>query len=225
MILSIHQPNFLPWIGYFAKVNQSDIFILLDNIQYPRGKSVANRSSIKTPNGTLEIVVPISKVAASNGILNFNEISHNNPNWNVKLFKSITQAYSKAPFFNKYWENIKEILSINSFSEMNISFINFVLKELELKAKVYKLSDIPNLSNDRNQRIIDLCKHFNANVYLSGSGGKNYNDEDLFKRNEIELLYTNYISKSYPQLWDAFTPNLSVIDLLFNCGEDSRFFL
>lgn len=227
MILSIHQPNFLPWIGYFSKVNQSDIFILLDNIQYPRGKSVANRASIKTPNGPLELVVPIPKsnFSTSNGIFNYNDIFFTNANWNAKMIKSITQAYSKAPFFYHYWDRIKEMVCLSSFSEMNVSFIKFIICELELKTKVYRLSEIPNISDERNQRIIDLCNHFRANVYLSGSGGKNYNDENLFKRNDISIKYSDYIPKSYPQPWGTFTPNLSVIDLLFNCGKDGRLFL
>ena len=222
MIISIHQPNFLPWIGYFYKIAKSDVFVILDSVQYPRGKSVANRSQIKTSQGILEIAVPISKKSNIEGLVSYNEVNFGETNWQKKILRSIQQAYAKSPFFNNYFKKLEEILFIDSFSQMNIEFIKFIVQELSINSQIAVLSKIENLSIDKNQRIIDLCKIFHSNCYLSGEGGKNYNDESLFKQNSIDLIYTDYKFIEYPQLHGAFIPKLSIIDLIFNCGPDSK---
>jgi hypothetical protein len=222
LILSIHQPNFLPWIGYFNKIIKSDIFIILDSVQYPRGKTVANHCQIKTANGIQDLVVPLSRKKNNDSLLTYNEIEFGEIYWYKKPLRSIKQAYSKAPYFNNYYENLVEIFQNESFTNMNIEFIRLINKELNINTRLELLSNIENISNDRNQRIVDLCKNFNASVYLSGLGGKNYNDEVLFKQNSIEVVYTEYNFIKYPQLHREFIPKLSIIDLLFNCGPDSK---
>jgi len=223
--LSIHQPNFIPWFGYFDKIAKSDIFIILDNVQYPRSKSVANRNKIKSPNGVLELVVPVSKPSGYEGKVSYRMVNFAEKFWYKKILKTIKHSYSRAEYFEVYFSRLEKFFSMDSFCDMNVEFINFVGKEFELNAKLILQSSISEDLGNSNQMIVSLCKLFDANIYLSGTGAKKYNDERFMSQNGIKLEYQDFTCPAYPQLWGEFIPNLSVIDLLFNCGPESKKFL
>lgn len=219
MVLSMHQPNFIPWIGLFEKIQNSDIFIILDSVQYPRGKSVANRNLIKCSHGKTELVVPISKPKGNKGKITYQEVNFAEKNWHVKILKTIKNCYSKTPCFDKYYTYLNELFLYENFCEMNVEFIRFVMNELNISTKVVRLSSVDEINGEKNELIIDLCKKLNATTYLSGQGAKKYIDQELFVSNNINLIYQDYKLTPYEQLYGDFIPNLSVIDLLFNCSK------
>ncbi len=228
MILSVHQPNFIPWIGYFHKIACSDIFILLDQVQYPRGKSVANRNKIKTINGVVELVVPISKPKGNEGKINYNELSFADPQWYVKILKTIYYSYSKSPYFTEVYVWIEHLFQMTNFCEMNIRFIEELTLKLKLNTIIKKQSEF-NLDTalKNNDLIIALCQINQATEYLSGTGAKAYNDQEMYNSNSIKLSYTNFKHPVYQQLYGEFESNLFILDVLFNLGfeETSKLFV
>lgn len=228
MILSVHQPNFIPWIGYFHKIACSDIFILLDQVQYPRGKSVANRNKIKTINGVVELVVPLSKPKGNEGKINYNELSFADPEWYVKILKTIYYSYSKSPYFTEVNDWLEHLFQMTNFCEMNVRFIEELIHKLGVKTILKRQSEFnfdAQLKN--NDLILSLCKVNHATVYLSGTGAKAYNNPELFKANLIELTYTDFTHPYYPQQFGLFESHLSILDVLFNLGfeETSKLFV
>jgi hypothetical protein len=218
MILSVHQPNFIPWLGYFDKIAASDVFVILDEVQFPRGKSAANRNKIKTVNGVFELVVPISHPSGNNRISNYTEVYFSNVDWNKKILRTISQNYQKADFFSEIMPFLDNIFSIQNFCEMNVEFIMQVARRLKLNTSIYKLSELNDICGKNNELIINICQHLDADTYLSGQGAKKYNDNELYQNALIELKYQEFYAIKYKQQFGEFVPNLSIIDVLFNIG-------
>lgn len=214
----MHQPNFLPWMGYFHKIQQSDVFIILDDVQYPRGKSVANRNKIKGANGTQELVVPISIPKGNEGKASYQEVNFGDNKWKKKVLKSLEMNYAKAPYYSKIADFIRSVFEIDNFCQMNLAFIEEVHKELNMKTSLYKLSELGLHDEKKNGLIIALCKKFNATTYLSGKGASVYNNEDLLHENNIQLKYQEFIHPNYAQLHGEFISHLSIVDALMNIG-------
>jgi hypothetical protein len=226
-ILSMHQPNFLPWIGLFHKIAKSDVFIILDTVQFPRGKTIANRNSIKTPNGAFELVVPISKPKGNNGKVSYREIGFGNSKWMDKILKTIEMSYKKAPYFREYNAYLQQLFTINNFAALNIKFIKDTASFLNISTDIKLLSDlkIPEWE-DKNAFIANLARQNDCNIYLSGQGGKKYNNKEHLQQKGISLKYNTFAPFQYSQLHGEFIPFLSVIDLIFNMGKTERnFFL
>ena len=227
-IAAIHQPNYFPWLGYFAKIQNCDVFIVLDNVDYQSGnaKSITNRTRIKTQTGELFLTVPVLKPDGNQRLINQTRID-GKQNWQKKHLTSVQHAYSKAPFFNEVFEMLSRILNaeFEFISDLNSSGIRAVMNYLSLETPVIFSSSFENLAEGKNERIIDLCKRTNSCIYLSGGGAKKYNDPQMFADHQIELRYAEFKPKEYPQLHGAFIPGLSILDALFNCGRDARLLL
>jgi len=219
-IISIHQPNFIPWLGYFYKIYTSDVFVILDNVEYQSGNanSITNRTKIKTANGELMINVPVKKNEQSKLIIDM-EIDNRQP-WKTKMLKTIMFSYTKAPFFKDIFPEFENLLNQNweKLSELNTVLIIFIAEKLQIKTQIVKASEMSLTDEDRNGRLIEICKKLDGTIYLSGNGAKKYNDENLFHTNNIELRYTEFTPQPYPQLQGEFIKGLSVLDALLNCG-------
>ena len=218
MILTAHQPTYLPWLGLFHKIALSDKFIYLDNIQYEKN-SWQNRNKIKTSDGTLWLTIPVH--AHIN--LNCNEIKIDNThNWNQKHSKTIEINYTKAPYYESYKHFFKKIFSKKweYLSELNEYILKWFLDEFKINTEFLKTSDF-ELEGKKSDLILEICEKFNAKKYVSGILGKNYIDPEIFRRKDITLIFQDYIHPNYKQLYGNFISNMSIIDLLFNCGPDS----
>jgi WbqC-like protein family len=222
MIVAIHQPNYIPWLGYFAKIFDSDVFVLLDDVQYSK-KSVGAKNYILSKD---EKKIPLSvSVKMSNGAFqNYNQLQIDySTNWHIKHINKIKDAYCKAKFFNQYFEQFNNILKKKHqhLSELNIELILWLLTLLECETQIEISSKLhlPSIE-DKNQRNIQICKHFGANTYLSGQGAKKYNVEQDFIEANIKLKYQQFTHPSYSQKSKVFVENLSAIDALFNVGAD-----
>lgn len=219
MIISIHQPNFFPWLGYFYKIAHSDLFIILDDAQYTKN-SYINRSQIKTPQGCFWLTVPLMHASLSTKI---NEVKISNSMWREKLIKTLESFYKKAPYFMDYKAKIFDLLSqqYSSISELNIALIKYICSVFEIKIPFFMASEMPsNLKGD--DRLIELIEHLKGDVYLSGSGGKKYQSEEKFKEKRINLIYSSFEHPIYHQLWGEFQGGLSVLDFLFNYGSNFK---
>lgn|ERR1700740_2024687 len=222
-IIAIHQPNFIPWLGFFYKIYKSDIFVLLDNVQFPK-ESAAARNFIKGKNGD-KVLLSVSVKKSEGAFQNYNEIELDySSKWNIKHLNQIKDAYIKSPYFNQYFPEFETILKtrFSNLAELNIVIIKWALKHLEITTEIEIASNFDKGDfGKKNDRNLNICLHFGASSYLSGSGAKKYNDEKLYKENNVELLYSDYSSAIYPQInGNEFIPNLSILDALFNCGPE-----
>jgi hypothetical protein len=218
MTLSVHQPNFIPWLGYFHKVLSSDVFVLLDEVQVPRGGSFANRNNIKTTNGAQLVTVPLSYPPGYNKVGTYLQVSFADTLWYRKVMKTMSHAYGKAPFYGEVFEWLESVFQESLFSEMNIKFIIDLLLFWDEDVEVRRLSELQEVTGQNNELIIEVCKVFAATTYLSGSGAKSYNAPELYSEHGILLKYQSFKHPTYPQLHGDFIPNLSIIDALFNLG-------
>ena len=222
--VAIHQPNFIPWLGYFHKISLVDSFVFFDDVQFPRGKTYGNRVKIKTNNGETWLTIP---VLSKGDLQDFNEIFINNTfPWQRKILKTIELAYGKAKFFDKYHESFRAVFMepYEKLTDLNIALINYISGVIGLKASFNSSSGLLTGRNtDAEEKIMDILKLLSASVYVSGSGGGSvrYISEERFRKEGIILEWQKFKSPSYSQLWGEFIPDLSIIDLLFNCGDES----
>lgn len=217
MRISIHQPDYIPYLGYFYKIYLSDKFVYLDDAQYSNN-NLHDKNRIKTANGetTLKIPVehrfgdPINKVK-----------TRDNLGWKQKHLKTILMNYKKAPFFDEIYPAFEELLlrDYPSLSELNISINNHFIKSFGLTQNIFRSSEL-GISSSREERVIDISSALGGDEYISGHGASVYQDPEHFLERGIKLTYTDYKPIEYRQLWKDFIPNMSVLDYVFNCGYD-----
>jgi hypothetical protein len=222
--MAMHQANYIPWLGYFYKMLQCDIFIYLDVVQYPRGRNFSARNRIKTPNGPVFLTIPLSIPKGMDKKVSYIEIEFVDEKWKDKHKKSLLLNYKKSPFFDKIFQLYENtIAGKKRLIDVNIGLIETIADYLNISTKRIRLSEILNSYGQKTDLIIDICKRVRSNNYLSGTGGgKEYNDEIKLNKNGIKLIYSDFCHPEYNQLWGDFLPNLSILDLLFNHGKESR---
>jgi len=221
-IVSIHQPNFLPWLGYFDKIARSDIFIALDDVQLVRGKSYTCRAKILSQGNELWLSVPV--LDKSEKILIKDSRLDNKQNWKKKHLKTIYLSYKKSPYFEEIYEHIKGIYNFNSdlLVDYNLKFIKDTCSLLGLNKIFINSSDITSIDAYGLQKIIELIKSVGGTKYISGTGAgsRRYIDEEVFNKEQIELIWQPELEYVYPQNnTTQFVKNLSIIDVLFNAKD------
>ena len=226
-IMAMHQPNYIPWLGYFHKMAHCNIFVYLDTVQYPRGQSFSPRNRIKTPNGITFLTIPLRHPSGREGKVTYREMEFAGEQWKQKHLKAVELNYKRAPYFEEIFELYRQQLDRHHhFVELNIGLIETFADYLGISCERVRLSRILTEFGHKTQLIVDICRAVEANVYLSGTGGgEDYNDEVYLQANGIELRYNRFEHPVYPQLWGEFAPNLSILDVLFNCGAQARGFL
>jgi len=213
--LSAHQPAYLPWLGYFNKIANSDVFVILDNVQYERG-SFVNRNRIKGPNGIFWLTVPLKKTGHIGKMISEMEVADNN--WRDKHKKSLKAVYGRAPYYWEYEDWFAELLYIINPPQTESIWGMWELLRFDTDQIEYASDALPHTRSPKQQLIIELCKHYCADRFIFGAKGRDYCDIDLFKREGIEPLFQDFKCIEYPQLWGEFVPKLSVIDALMNVG-------
>jgi hypothetical protein len=219
LIIGIHQPNFMPWMGFFNKIYRSDIFVLIDDVQFEKG-SVCNRTKIKNNAGEpVWLTVPVRFENGSASTFRETKIAEHL--WHKKALNLIKAFYSKASHFNSYYPEIETLLSAEyeSLAALNISLIKFFCRQLTIETPIYLQSEIGVEFGKKNHLNLGITKYFKGKIYLSGSGARKYNDQDLFTENNIAIEYQDFVAPSYTQINGAFVGGLSIIDLLFNEGQ------
>lgn len=219
MKIAIHQPQYIPWIPYFLKIEKSDIFILLDSVDFQKN-GLQNRNEIKTGQGRHWLTVPVSQKL---GQKIFETKINNNLNWRKKHLQTIKNCYSKSNFYNDYINSFEKIYNQEwtSLNDLNNEIIKMMMKWLNIDVPIIKSSEI-NANGSGSDLILDICKKNNATEYISGIGGKNYINEESFNDAGIKINFLeNRLPSSYPQLYPkvGFFNDLSAVDIIFNCGE------
>ena len=223
--IAILQSNYIPWKGYFDIMGSVDEFIIYDEMQYTKN-DWRNRNKIKTTNGLIWLTIPV-KIEKLNQKINETKIADNK--WYIKHKNSLQTNYGKATKFKECKDfifNIYEQASrLDYISEINYTFLNEINKFLKISTKISFSTDY-NIGDGKTERLINICKQSNSNIYLSGPSAKNYIDEALFTKNNINLEWFDYIGyKEYEQLYPPFEHGVSILDLIFNTGEDAYKFL
>tara|TARA_Y100000748_G_scaffold272227_1_gene246030 strand:- start:1238 stop:1975 length:738 start_codon:yes stop_codon:yes gene_type:complete len=220
MILTAHQPVYLPWLGLFHKISLSDTYVFFDEVQY-LPKDWMNRNYIKTKNGPTWLTVPVLRKGHRD--LKTSEIKINNSmNWQQKHFSSIKLNYKKTTYYDNYISFFEEIYSKSweYLSELNEYMLHWFLKELKIDVNFLRASDL-DLEGKKSDLVLDMCKKLQASTYIFGSLGRNYANLSSFNENKIKVFFQEYIHPNYSQGNGEFIPNMSIIDLLFNCGPKS----
>jgi len=221
MIVTIHQPDFLPWLGFFDRWAKSDIYIVLDDVQFIR-RGWHHRDRIKAVDGPIWLTVPVVKKNRYHQLIKDTEID-NSLAWRKKHLRMIELNYRKAPNFEYFFHKIKEIYESNHLLliELNMDFLRFVAGELRIDTP-FKFASSLNISSSGNQRLVDLVKSVNGSSYLTGLGSKSYLDEDLFRKEDIKVIWQNYSVSAYKQLHGNFERGLSVLDYLMMANDIAR---
>ena len=219
--IAIHQPNFLPWLGYFYKMKQCDVFVILDDVLVSNSGSYFTQTNIKNTDGKkLQISLPKRKTA-QNALINEVLFSENYPFFCKKFLKTMQVCYSKALYFRLHFDNIERILhtSFERLYELNVELIKYCAKSLNINCQIVLASSL-NSTQQKEARIIDLVKKLDGDIYISGNGAKNYQKEEYFIQNGIQLIYSDFKIQPYPQLHGDFIGGLSVMDFLFNTNGE-----
>ena len=230
MTVSIHQPNYLPWLGFFNKVSQSDIYVVFDDVQYPMGKDFHNRNQIKTNNGKTWLTIP---VIGKSERRKFNEIQIKDNGWNEKHLNNIKNFYGKTKYFNDYYPDLEKFYTTtyDKLIDLNMDMNKWFFKLLDINTEikyssqicyyqdVFKLNELKGLD-----KIIHILKQTNTTQYITskGPGASRYIDEKVFKDSNIELIWNEYKHPTYNQQFGDFIPYMSILDLLFNEGPNSK---
>jgi len=217
MKISIHQPNFFPWVGYFEKINYSDIFLFLDDsFVHKKNLDLLNRSSFIFGNKKKFFSVPIKRNFL---IKKISEVEiDNSSSWKTKFLNSLNENYKKNFFFDDVMFIINDILSFetNFIADFNINAVNRIIKILKLNVKIDFSSNF-NLKSSSSQKILELVKLNRCDKYISGLGGKNYLIQEHFLKNKIDIIF-HKSEINYTQRNNDFISGLSILDLLFNHG-------
>jgi WbqC-like protein family len=221
MIVSIHQPAYLPWLGYFDRIAKSDVFIFLDTVQFERN-SFINRNRIKTSTGPMWLTVPVLSQGHMSKKLAEIEIDERQ-DWRKKHLRSIEYNYRRAPFFAEKFERLRtRYKGISLLTDFCFDQLAFWLDELHIGTKLLRASKL-NVSGSKSDLVLALCGAVGGTVYLSGPLGRDYLNDASFKAAGIELRYHDFQHPAYPQLYGDFLPAMAVVDCWMNCADHNLF--
>src|SRR5215212_3554766 len=223
MKVGIIQSNFLPWRGYFDFIREVDLFVLEDDLQYTKN-DWRNRNRIKSPRGSEWITVPVGYKHTAQLIYD-TPIDYGQP-WARKMLNRIRESYRRAPYFEPYFSELGELLlrPVASISELNIALTRWVCRHLEINTPL-RFSQAYHPQGAKAERVIDILRKVGATAYLSGSAARNYIIPERFEQTGIQLEYKQYHYPEYEQLHPPYDPAVSVLDLLFMQGPNSKIYL
>lgn len=223
-IVTIHQPSFLPWIGFFDKMARADTLVILDDAQMPKkGGTWTNRVQFLKNGKPGWLTVPIDRSYHDTRLINEIEIRHAVP-WAGKMIDTIRQNYSHAPFFADVYPALETLLADPppSLLAFNLRILNGLFGMMNFDSSRLVLSSSLGISETATDRLIQLTQAVAGTAYLSGDGAGGYLEPEKFAAAGIELLYQNFEHPAYPQInRETFVAGLSIVDVLMNCGPEA----
>lgn len=225
MIVSIHQTAYLPWLGYFDKIAQADVFVYLDTVQFQKN-SFQNRNKIRTKTGWCWLTVPVK----TKGKLYESELSsievNEQTNWRRKHLGALQTNYAKAPYFEREMAYLEAVLAEpwDKLSDPCFAMMMHFLQRLDVPTKVVKSSQLPPVDAAKSDLVLGLCRQLGANCYLSGAQGRDYLDEASFVDAGIEVVFQEYCHPVYQQTYPGFEPYMGIVDALMNLQDPAAFF-
>jgi WbqC-like protein family len=221
--IAILQSNYIPWKGYFDLIAAVDEFILYDDMQFTKN-DWRNRNKIKTPKGLEWLSIPVGSDISRR----IRDVQLPNNGWQQKHLKTLEINYGRTAFFEEVINLLKPFYlnqQIGTLTEFNRALIQAVCDYLNIKTKISYSWDY-NLGEGKTERLVSLCQQAGATEYISGPAAKDYLDEAMFNKENIQVSWFDYSGyQAYPQLWGAFEHGVSVLDLLFNCGSSARTYM
>lgn len=219
MILAAHQPQFAPWLGFFDKLDRADVLVLLDNVQFKKNEW-QNRNRIKSSAGPQWLTVPVSFHFGDR--IRDVKIAHRQ-DWCRRHLESLRACYGRTPHFQTIFALYGGATAHtwDKLCDFNIALIRALMSELGVTTPIVIASELPSLPEDRDERLIGLCRRLGAHTYLAGDGGRAYMGLERFERAGLAVVFQQYEHPTYPQRFGPFMPRLSILDLLFNCGDSS----
>lgn len=220
MILGIHQPQYLPWLGIIDRIDRCDTFILLDNVPYSKNYYY-NRNRIKTQKDWMWLTVPVLFAGNFGQLIKDIKID-NSQNWKEKHLKSIYLEYKKSPFFDDYYSSIEDLLGRNweFLSDLSSESMRVSARLFGIDKKIKKASEL-KLTGTKEELLIDICLKLKTDVYMSGPDGKNYLNLENWANRGIKVIFQDFKHPRYRQSSGNFVPQMAAFDLLFNCGKES----
>jgi hypothetical protein len=214
----ISQPMFFPWMGLFEQIRLADVFVHYDDVQLPSGRSFMNRVQIKTPNGTQWLTAPILRNEKQ--IIKDTQFD-DTQFWRQKHLKTLKLNYIKAPFHDEMMTIAEELYNLNTpwLCEFNMAAIEKIANYFQLNPRFERSSAFPATSRS-TERLLELTRYWKGTCYITGHGARNYLDHSVFEQQGIQVGYMHYELKQYPQLHGAFTPYVSILDLIANTGHN-----
>lgn len=227
MLLTGHQPNYLPYAGLFDKIARADRFVVVDNVQFvkrgPFGWIHRNRVRTASPEGWDWLTVPVLTSGKFHQTIKETAIDNALP-WARKHWKTIEWNYRKARYFGDYAPDLRAVYERKWewLTDLNVELVRLLLRFLGIDRGITLSSEL-GVEGKAGDFVLDLCRKAGADAYLSGVHGRDYLDLPAFERAGVRLEFQDYAAREYPQCVPGpFVPNLSVIDVIFNCGPESR---
>ena len=223
MILTIHQPEHLPWLGYFNKMAKAEKYVILDSVQFEKNY-FQNRNKIIGSNGVQWLAIPVQMKGHMSNTISTTKIA-GDERWKKKYLNTIQMSYSKHPFFKEVFPVVEKAINIetNLIADINISIFMAFADKMDMHPEFVRSSNL-NIQGLKSDLILDICKATNASMYIAGPSGRDYLDIQSFKEAGIEVKFNDYNHPKYPQRkTKEFVPYLSSLDLFMNCGfEEGR---
>ena len=216
-VVSIHQPNYIPYLGFFEKMKRSDIFVLLDNVQFVRTGEFAwqHRQKIRTKIGEMWLTIPVKREFK----IAINKVQVANQTWQKKHWRSIETNYSRSFFWDKYAMSLRKFYekTYEKLVDVTVPMIKWLAEQLGIYSEIIIASEL-NLNEYlfSTDLLVEIIRKVDGDVYLSGPMGKNYLEETKFSGNGIGLTYLEFKHPIYKQVYPSFIKNMSVIDFMFN---------
>jgi hypothetical protein len=219
-VVAIHQPTFLPWLGWFDKLSRAETLVLLDAVQFPKkGGTWMNRVRMLVNGTPTWVTMPVDR--KYHGLLLVREarIDDQKP-WRDRILKTVGASYGRSPYFDEVYPQVEELIRLptDRVAELNEASVRGIATGVGLDTgKLVRQSDL-GVEGGGTDLLVALCKALDASSYMTGDGAGEYLEPEKFEAAGIELVEQRFDPPHYPQLADEYVPGLSVVDALMNCG-------
>jgi hypothetical protein len=222
MLVTIHQPHYLPWLGYLHRMAQADLFVVLDHVQFERG-NYQNRTRVRVNGAPHWLTVPVEQHSQKERIAD--KRVENRLDWARAHFETLRRAYASTGHFSAYAADLRAVYSTQweRLTDLNDALLEILRRAFDIRTPLVKSSTL-GVGGHKSELVLNICRAVGAKGLLVGLGGsREYLDRAAFASAGIELRFQEFRHPEYTQRGSApFTPGLSAVDLLFNCGAASR---
>jgi hypothetical protein len=221
-VLAAHQPNYLPWAGLFHKLGRADVWVIADDVQYTK-HGLINRNRIRTLEGWQWLTVPVLSKGRGPQPIGAVEIDAAQA-WRRKHWQALSWNYARAPYLKVHGPFLEEVYEREwqRLIGLNVELCLYLMRQFGIEVELRRSSALP-LRQERSLRLVDMALACGCQAYLAGGGAsRQYLDLAVFERAGIEVRFCNFAAPPYPQCFPGFVPDVTALDLLLNCGPQSR---
>ena len=219
--IAILQPGYIPWLGFFEQMAYADLFVYMDDVQYTR-KDWRSRNQIKVNGQGHWLSVPVKKMPLGTKLAEI-EISYDEP-WQQKHLSSIRLAYCNTPFFQPLFDEVSAQIEVapKYLWQLDVALAAVMARHLSIQTPIAYSSSAPRITADKNARIVEICKYFEADYLYDGKSAADFIDTSLFDAQGVKVVFQDYKHPIYAQGAGDFVPYMSALDLLFHAGPSAR---